>query len=240
MWTAAQLIEDPARVSRLGISLGFVLALIEYFRGQRCVHRKYAIQVRLGVCVGGRCVDGEGWQGTCMPARCGGEGTAALAAVDLFSRRPASPPRPSPPHQLLLRLRTLLAGYKSLVHVPFPPGAERFNVCGDTHGQFYDTLHLFSLAGQPSPTNLYLFNGDFVDRGSFSVENGAPGGALRVRQSSHLALRCSPPAAVLTLFAWKLLLPDHVHLTRGSEEGRGRWGGRGAPAARPRAPDPRK
>lgn len=33
------------------------------------------------------------------------------------------------------------------------------NVCGDTHGQFYDLLNIFKLAGNPSPTNMFLFNG---------------------------------------------------------------------------------
>lgn len=74
--------------------------------------------------------------------------------------------------ELLLRLRSLLASYPSLVHVPYPTGAQYFNVCGDTHGQYYDTCNLFDLAGLPSPTNPFVFNGDFVDRGSFSVENG--------------------------------------------------------------------
>jgi serine/threonine-protein phosphatase 5 len=41
---------------------------------------------------------------------------------------------------------------------------------GDTHGQFYDFLHLLTLTGDPSPTHTLVFNGDFVDRGSWSTE----------------------------------------------------------------------
>ena len=45
-------------------------------------------------------------------------------------------------------------------------------VVGDLHGQLYDFDHMLSLAGFPSPDNQFLFNGDFVDRGPWSVEVG--------------------------------------------------------------------
>ena len=50
--------------------------------------------------------------------------------------------------------------------------------------QFYDLLNIFELNGLPSEENPYLFNGDFVDRGSFSVE------------------------VILTLFAFKCMSPS--------------------------------
>ena len=96
--------------------------------------------------------------------------------------------------EMLQRINKLFRSYRTLVRAPFPADAEFFNVCGDTHGQYYDTCNIFSLVGEPSPTNPFIFNGDFVDRGSFSVEN------------------------VLLLFAWKLLYPAHVHLHRGNHE----------------------
>ena len=117
---------------------------------------------------------------------------------------------------ILLRTHAALRKLPSLVRTTVPDGAAHVNVCGDTHGQFYDTLNIWEMYGEPSPTNPFVFNGDFVDRGSWGVEN------------------------VLALFAWKLLYPEHVHLTRGNHESKNMnlqygffagacWGGGGLP-----------
>lgn len=55
-------------------------------------------------------------------------------------------------------------------------------------------MNIFEKNGLPSETNPFLFNGDFVDRGSFSVE------------------------CIFTLFGFKLLYPNHFFMSRGNHE----------------------
>ncbi|CAF1417551.1 unnamed protein product [Rotaria sp. Silwood1] len=96
-------------------------------------------------------------------------------------------------YQIILQILSLLKSLPTLVEITVPD-KHKFTICGDIHGQYYDLLNIFKLNGLPSEENSYLFNGDFVDRGSFSVE------------------------CILTLFGFKLLYPNHFFLVRGNHE----------------------
>ncbi|PSC75771.1 Serine threonine-phosphatase 5 [Micractinium conductrix] len=123
---------------RLRVTLEFVQGMLEAFKNEQLVHRRYAFEI-------------------------------------------------------ILQAQAILKALPALVDVTIPDGGE-LTVCGDTHGQFFDLLRIFDLNGLPSDTNPYLFNGDFVDRGSWSVE------------------------IILTLLVFKCLYPQHMHLTRGNHE----------------------
>lgn len=71
---------------------------------------------------------------------------------------------------------------------------KKVTVVGDTHGQFFDLLNLFSKFGHVSDDHVYLFNGDFVDRGSWSCE------------------------VALYLYVLKIIYPQSIFINRGNHE----------------------
>ena len=114
-------------------------------------------------------------------------------------------------YQIIVAVKKIVYDEATMVEMKIPDDT-KLTVCGDTHGmsytavarlhghmltrpgQYFDLMELFRRNGSPSDKHWYLFNGDFVDRGSWSTE------------------------IALLLYAYKMLRPGCFFLNRGNHE----------------------
>ncbi|KZT43623.1 protein phosphatase 5 [Sistotremastrum suecicum HHB10207 ss-3] len=149
----------------------------------------------LKIIADGGCDLDKSYAGPVLPRNASGEHTITASFVDdmldWFKEGKALARR----HvwEIVLGCFQLIVKEESLNEVSIEDGMT-CDVIGDVHGQFYDVLHLLSLTGKPGNKHCLLFNGDFVDRGSWSIE------------------------VIITLFAYKWLYPKQVLLNRGNHE----------------------
>ena len=90
--------------------------------------------------------------------------------------------------ELCDRLKKYYCSHPNVASVKSP-----LTVVGDIHGHFFDLIELFKVSGFVPNTN-YLFLGNYIDLGKFSVHS------------------------VALLFALKLRYPDRITLLRGNHE----------------------
>lgn len=90
-----------------------------------------------------------------------------------------------PPHVLQFVCRRLQYTLSQESNVQ--PLSAPVAIIGDVHGQFYDVLEIFRIGG-PVPHTNYLFLGDYVDRGAFSVETISYLACLKLRFHGRITL----------------------------------------------------
>lgn len=109
----------------------------------------------------------------------GGDISSAMSDLDrqIEQLKRCEPLKESEVKALCLKAMEILVEESNVQRVDAP-----VTICGDIHGQFYDLKELFKVGGDCPKTN-YLFLGDFVDRGFYSVETFLLLLALKVRHS---------------------------------------------------------
>lgn len=93
-------------------------------------------------------------------------------------------------HKICLKVEEILINDGNIIEINTP-----VIICGDIHGQLHDLISLFNKNGKVQD-NRYIFLGDFVDRGFYSLES------------------------FLLLICYKIRYSDNIILIRGNHETR--------------------
>jgi serine/threonine-protein phosphatase 2B catalytic subunit len=107
--------------------------------------------------------------------------------------------------------------YRLTGHPLIKPGFHRLAVCGDIHGQYYDLMKLLEVGGNPADTR-YLFLGDYVDRGYYSIEVCPSFQRKLCYTPIRVDLSAPSSQCVLYLWALKIHYPSTFFLLRGNHE----------------------
>lgn len=91
--------------------------------------------------------------------------------------------------KILMKLEEILAENDNILILSSP-----IIICGDLHGQLFDLFEMFDTVEKNTKTEQFLFLGDYVDRGHFSLET------------------------FLYLAILKIQHPERIHLLRGNHE----------------------
>ena len=113
---------------------------------------------------------------------------------------------------VLCQAKEILAKESNVQDVKCP-----VTVCGDVHGQYHDLMELFQIGGRSPDTN-YLFMGDYVDRGYYSVETVSLMVSLKVSNCTVYSVVFKSLQSLLqknefciNLFAWIKFIMYYTH-----------------------------
>lgn len=131
MWFFITAVEESytgPKIQEGKITEEFVLSLMEYYKAQKVLHRKYAYKVSIQM---------------------------DIIFLWLWYLDVSKSYNFISAFQILIDIKKYLMQQPTLVDVTIPDDRE-FTVCGDIHGQFYDLMNIFKINGLPSATNPYV------------------------------------------------------------------------------------
>ncbi|OBA27642.1 Metallo-dependent phosphatase [Hanseniaspora valbyensis NRRL Y-1626] len=95
---------------------------------------------------------------------------------------------------IILNASKIFKDEPNLTHLNNENTEQTITVIGDVHGQFKNVKGIFHIFGKVSKDHIYIFNGDFVDRGAHSCE------------------------IAFLLYCLKIVYPKYIFINRGNHE----------------------